>query len=143
MVLKSAVKEDSGSITTSSSKACREKQRRDHFDKATILTDAIRTVKLLREETSSLTSQNGELKQKISELKAEKNVLGDEKYVLVSEKEEIEQKIRVPTSYAVTYQAIGGKLMPFVNYSNVPLRQFVSQGIIDTTHDHVLRPPVA
>ncbi|KAL2937763.1 hypothetical protein RDABS01_021212 [Bienertia sinuspersici] len=91
-------------MTVSSSKACREKQCRDHvnksanlesgittpkFDKVAILTDAIRTVKLLHEETSSLTSHNGELKQKISELKAEKNALHDEKHVLVSEKEKI------------------------------------------------------
>lgn len=38
-------------------------------DKAAILTDAIRQVKLLREESSSLTRQNAELKQKNNELK--------------------------------------------------------------------------
>ncbi|KAL2934027.1 Transcription factor ILR3 [Bienertia sinuspersici] len=96
-------------MTASSSKAYREKQRRNYvntrfldliadlesgittpnLDKATVLTDAIRTVKLLREETSSLTSQNRELKQKINELKAKKNDLCDEKHVLISEKEKL------------------------------------------------------
>lgn len=43
------------------------------LDKVGILTDAIRTVKLLREETSSLTCQNTELKQKITDLKVLSN----------------------------------------------------------------------
>ncbi|XP_021719598.1 transcription factor ILR3-like [Chenopodium quinoa] len=166
-----------GSVTaSSSSKACREKQRRDHlnerflelsetlrsgttpkFDKAAILTDAIRQVKLLREETCNLTSQNGKLKEKINELKAKKKALRAEKHRLVSEKEKLEQRINfvgsspslhfhptsVPTSYAIPCQAVGGKLMPLVNYSGVPFWQFVPQAAFDTSQDHVFHPPVA
>ncbi|XP_021726250.1 transcription factor ILR3-like [Chenopodium quinoa] len=166
-----------GSVTaSSSSKACREKQRRDHlnerflelseilesgtkpkFDKAAILTDAIRQVKLLREETSNLTSQNGELKEKINELKVKKKALRGEKHRLVSEKEKLEQRIKsvashpslhfhptsVPSSYAIPCQAVGGKLMPLINYSGVPFWQFAPQAAFDTSQDHVFHPPVA
>ncbi|CAO2842823.1 unnamed protein product [Amaranthus hypochondriacus] len=162
--------------TTSSLKACREKQRRDlvntrffelsevlergttpKLDKVGILTDAIRTVKLLREETSSLTCQNTELKQKITDLKAEKTELRAEKRRLKSEKEETEKRIKAlgshsslqlhpssgPNSYAIPCQAVGGKLMPLVNYTNVPMWQFVPQAAFDISQDHVLHPPVA
>uniref|UniRef100_A0A803NAD9 Uncharacterized protein n=1 Tax=Chenopodium quinoa TaxID=63459 RepID=A0A803NAD9_CHEQI len=116
------------------------------FDKAAILTDAIRQVKLLHEETCNLTSQNGEVKEKINELKAKKKALCAEKHRLVSEKEKLEQRINfvgscpslhfhptsVPTSYAIPCQAVGGKLMPLINYSGVPFWQFVPQAAFDT-----------
>lgn len=166
-----------GSMTGPSSKACREKMRRDRVnerflelsavlepgmtpkcDKTAILTDAIRMVNMLREEASMLKEQNVKLKEKINELKSEKNELRAEKHRLKADKEETERRTKalgahhpsfqfhlnaMPASYAMPYQAIGSKLVPFKNNPGVSLWQFVPQTTVDTSQDHVLRPPVA
>lgn len=101
------------SCASSSSKACREKQRRDRLndkfvelgalmdpgrppktDKAAILVDAVRMVTQLRTETQKLKDSNLSLQEKIKELKAEKNELRDEKQRLKAEKEKLEQQLK-------------------------------------------------
>lgn len=96
-----------------SSKACREKARRDKLnerflelgavldpgktpkiDKCAILNDAIRAVTELRSEAEKLKDSNESLQEKIKELKAEKNELRDEKQKLKAEKESLEQQIK-------------------------------------------------
>ncbi|CAN6199292.1 unnamed protein product [Urochloa humidicola] len=96
-----------------STKACREKIRRDKLnerflelgailepgktpkmDKSTILNDAIRVVGELRSEAQKLKESNESLQEKIKELKAEKNELRDEKQRLKAEKESLEQQIK-------------------------------------------------
>ncbi|CAN6211886.1 unnamed protein product [Urochloa humidicola] len=103
----------SESTVQPSTKACREKIRRDKLnerflelgailepgktpkmDKSAILNDAIRVVGELRSEAQKLKDSNESLQEKIKELKAEKNELRDEKQRLKAEKESLEQQIK-------------------------------------------------
>ncbi|XWS09868.1 hypothetical protein CRYUN_Cryun39dG0026500 [Craigia yunnanensis] len=103
----------SESCNASSSKACREKLRRDRLndkfmelgsilepgrppktDKAAILIDAVRMVTQLRGEAQKLKDSNSGLQERIKELKAEKNELRDEKQRLKAEKEKLEQELK-------------------------------------------------
>lgn len=161
----------------SSSKACREKLRRDRLndkfmelgsildperppktDKAAILIDAIRMVTQLRSEAQKLKDSNSNLQEKIKELKVEKNELRDEKQRLKAEKDKLEQQLKTvntpqpsflapPTAFPAAFgppaQAPGGKLVPCVNYPGFAMWQFMPPASVDTSQDHVLRPPVA
>ncbi|RDX72117.1 Transcription factor ILR3 [Mucuna pruriens] len=167
----------SESCAVSSSKACREKLRRDRLndkfvelgsilepgrptktDKAAILIDAVRMVTQLRGEAQKLKDNNQGLQEKIKELKAEKNELRDEKQRLKAEKEKLEQQLKslnaqpsfmpppaaIPAAYAAAQgQAHGNKLVPFISYPGVAMWQFMPPAAVDTSQDHVLRPPVA
>ncbi|KAK6132961.1 hypothetical protein DH2020_033252 [Rehmannia glutinosa] len=164
------------SCAPSSSKACREKQRRDRLndkfielgallepgrppktDKAAILVDAVRMVTQLRGESQKLKDSNSNLQEKIKELKAEKNELRDEKQRLKAEKEKLEQQLKtmnapqpgflpgppaMPAAFATQSQA-GNKLVPIISYPGVAMWQFMPPAAVDTSQDHVLRPPVA
>ncbi|KAA8526933.1 hypothetical protein F0562_008838 [Nyssa sinensis] len=160
----------------SSSKACREKLRRDRLndkfvelgsilepgrppktDKAAILVDAVRMVTHLRGEAQKLKDSNSNLQEKIKELKAEKNELRDEKQRLKAEKERLEQQLKtmnaqpsfmppppaIPAAFAAQGQAAGNKLVPVISYPGVAMWQFMPPAAVDTSQDHVLRPPVA
>ncbi|KAJ9182744.1 hypothetical protein P3X46_006702 [Hevea brasiliensis] len=166
----------SESCSASSSKACREKLRRDRLndkflelgsilepgrppktDKAAILIDAVRRVSQLRGEAQKLKDSNSSLQEKIKELKAEKNELRDEKQRLKAEKEKLEQQLKavnaqpsflspppaIPATFATQGQAPGNKLVPFISYPGVAMWQFMPPAAVDTSQDHVLRPPVA
>ena len=172
--LKKRTKSDSS--TASSSKACREKLRRDRLndkfvelgsilepgrppktDKAAILIDAARMVTQLRDEALKLKDSNTSLQEKIKELKAEKNELRDEKQRLKAEKEKLEMQVKsmnaqpaflppppaIPAAFAPQGQAPGNKLVPFISYPGVAMWQFMPPAAVDTSQDHVLRPPVA
>lgn len=162
------------SCTSSSSKACREKLRREKLndkfmelaallepgrppktDKSAILVDAVRVVTQLRGEAQKLKDSNSDLLEKIKELKVEKNELRDEKQRLKSEKEKLEQQLKttsaqpgylppsMPGAFAAPVQAAGTKLVPIISYPGVAMWQFMPPAAIDTSQDHVLRPPVA
>ncbi|TYJ98323.1 transcription factor ILR3-like [Cucumis melo var. makuwa] len=107
----------------STSKACREKQRRDKLnerflelaavlepgkppktDKVAILSDAIRMMTDLQCETQKLRESKEDLKAKIKELKVEKNELRDEKQRLRAEKEKLELQIRAVNTRAADVQ---------------------------------------
>ncbi|TYG96181.1 hypothetical protein E1A91_A11G307300v1 [Gossypium mustelinum] len=167
----------SESCNVSSSKACREKLRRDRLnekfmeltsileperppktDKAAILVDAVRMVTQLRGEAQKLKDSNSSLHDRIKELKAEKNELRDEKQRLKAEKEKLEQQLKAinaqpsfmppapafPTAFATAQgQVPGNKLVPFFGYPGVAMWQFMPPASVDTSEDHVLRPPVA
>ncbi|KAL9232376.1 hypothetical protein vseg_007495 [Gypsophila vaccaria] len=166
----------SDSCGPSSSKACREKARRDRLndkfvelgailepgrppktDKAAILNDAVRMVTQLRSEAEKLKDSNSSLQEKIKELKAEKNELRDEKQRLKAEKEKLEQQLKtvntqpgylpthtpIPAAFGPPAPAHGGKLVPFMGYPGVAMWQFMPPAAVDTSQDHVLRPPVA
>ncbi|KAK7290811.1 hypothetical protein RIF29_05523 [Crotalaria pallida] len=166
----------SDSCAPSSSKACREKLRRDRLndkfgelgsilepgrppktDKSAILIDAVRMVTQLRGEAQKLKDSNTSLQDKIKELKAEKNELRDEKQRLKAEKEKLEQQVKsmnaqpgfmhpppaIPAAFAPQGQAPGNKLVPFMGYPGVAMWQFMPPAAVDTSQDHVLRPPVA
>ncbi|XP_047079418.1 transcription factor ILR3-like [Lolium rigidum] len=104
----------SGPCGRPTSKACREKVRRDKLndrflelgttldpgkpvkaDKAAILSDATRMVTQLRAEAQQLKDTNGSLEDKIKELKAEKDELRDEKQKLKLEKEALEHQMKL------------------------------------------------
>ncbi|KAI3504448.1 hypothetical protein L1887_25921 [Cichorium endivia] len=155
-----------------SSKACREKLRRDKLndkfvelasilepgrspktDKSAILVDAVRMVTQLRTEAKKLKDSNLELQEKIKELKTEKNELRDEKQRLKAEKEKLEQQINIqpsfmgappgiPTGYPQV-QAMGNKMVPVMSYPGMAMWQFLPPTAVDTSQDHELHPPVA
>ncbi|XP_012434410.1 transcription factor ILR3 isoform X1 [Gossypium raimondii] len=167
----------SESCNVSSSKACREKLRRDKLnekfmelssilepekppktDKAAILVDAVRMVTQLRGEAQKLKDSISSLHDRIKELKAEKNELRDEKQRLKAEKEKLEQQLKAmnsqpsfmppapafPAAFATAQgQVPGNKLVPFFGYPGVAMWQFMLPASLDTSEDHVLRPPVA
>lgn len=162
------------SCMSSSSKACREKLRREKLndkfmelaallepgrppktDKSAILVDAVRMVTQLRGEAQKLKDSNLDLQEKIKELKVEKNELRDEKQRLKSEKEKLEQQLKtmsaqpgflppaMPSAFAAPGQAAVSKLVPIISYPGIAMWQFMPPAAIDTSQDHVLRPPVA
>lgn len=165
-----------GSCSSSGSKACKEKMRRDRLndrfmelasildpgrppkmDKTILLVDAVRMVTQLRDEAQKLKESNENLLGKISELKCEKNELRDEKQRLKTEKENLDRQVKalspqsaflphpspVPAPFSAPGQVVGGKLVPFVGYPGVSMWQFMPPAAVDTSQDHVLRPPVA
>ncbi|OVA11664.1 Myc-type [Macleaya cordata] len=127
------------------------------MDKAAILSDAVRMVTQLRSESQKLKESNENLQEKLKELKAEKNELRDEKQRLKTEKEKLEQQVKamsaqpgfmphpaaIPAAFAAQSQAAGNKMMPFIGYPGVAMWQFMPPAAVDTSQDHVLRPPVA
>lgn len=91
-------------------------------------------------------------------VQAEKSELRDEKQRLKSEKDSIERKVkalnsqpgflpRPPTLTAAPFpapgQVFGSKMVPFIGYPGVSMWQFLPPASVDTSQDHVLRPPVA
>ncbi|KAK3035113.1 hypothetical protein RJ639_032615 [Escallonia herrerae] len=134
-----------------------EPGRPPKMDKVVILSDAGRMVSQLRDETQKLKESCGSLQEKINELKAEKNELRDEKQKLKAEKEKLEQQLKgvipqpgflpppsaMPAPFAVPGQVVGSKLVPFVSYPGISMWQFMPPAAVDTSEDHVLRPPVA
>ncbi|KAF9672204.1 hypothetical protein SADUNF_Sadunf11G0016400 [Salix dunnii] len=126
-------------------------------DKSAILVDAARMVTQLRDESQKLKESNVSLQEKIDELKEEKNELRDEKQRLKTEKENLERQVKalstpptflphpsaIPAPFSAPGQVIGGKLMPFVGYPGISMWQFMPPAVVDTSQDHVLRPPVA
>ncbi|OVA02431.1 Myc-type [Macleaya cordata] len=154
------------------SKACREKMRRDKMndrhasyylssilepgrpaktDKSAVLNDAIRVLNQLRTETQELKEANEKLQEEIKNLKAEKNELREEKLVLKTEKDRMEQQVKsmnvLPAGFVsphpATYQAGVNKMMAYPNYGGFPMWQWIPPTALDTSQDHVLRPPVA
>lgn len=125
-------------------------------DKAAILSNAMRMVILLREEAQKLKESSENLLEKVHELKAEKNELRDEKQKLKVEKEKLEQQVKalssqnsfmsnmsIPAPFPPQPQLVGSKLVPIMSYPGVPMWQFMPHAAVDTSEDHVLRPPVA
>ncbi|MBA0745640.1 hypothetical protein Gogos_008211, partial [Gossypium gossypioides] len=124
---------------------------------AVILVDAARMVTQLRDEAQKLRESNESLQEKINELKAEKNELRDEKQRLKTEKDNLERQVKalgsqpgfipqapaIPTPFSTPSQVVGGKLVPFVGYPGVSMWQFLPPAAVDTSQDHMLRPPVA
>lgn len=46
-------------------------------------------------------------------------------------------------AFAAQGQAPGNKLVPIISYPGVAMWQFMPPAAVDTSQDHVLRPPVA
>ncbi|KAL5712140.1 hypothetical protein ACHQM5_014339 [Ranunculus cassubicifolius] len=124
-------------------------------DKSAILSDAIRVVNQLRSESQELKEANEKLQEDIKNLKAEKIELREEKSSLKADKERIEQQVKAmaivpgagmlppPHPAAAAYQAGMNKFMAYPSYGGYPMWQYISPASLDTSQDHVLRPPVA
>ncbi|OIW09242.1 hypothetical protein TanjilG_26455 [Lupinus angustifolius] len=129
-----------------------EPDRPSKVDKVTILSDAVHVVTNLRNEAQKLKDMNHELLLKVKELKAEKNELRDEKNMLKADKERLEQQIKLTNVHpsflphptvAKGAHGVNHKLIPFVGYPGIAMWQFMSPSVVDTSKDHLLRPPVA
>ncbi|OVA17777.1 Myc-type [Macleaya cordata] len=126
-------------------------------DKIIILGDATRLLNQLRLETKKLKETNEALQDTIKSLKVEKLEMREEKVRLKAEKEKLEQALKtmsmpspfVPhpafhASAAATF-ATTGKTIPYhLNYPPpMAMWQWMPPASLDTSQDHVLRPPVA
>ncbi|XP_078435483.1 transcription factor ILR3-like [Wolffia australiana] len=151
------------------SKACREKMRRDKLterftdllsllepgkslkdvDKIAILGDAARRLSQLRFEAEKFKESNESLQSSIKSLKMEKMELKEEKMKLKAEKERVEQMMKncdsVVAPPPVPFSPAAYKNMSFASYFPSPMAmwQWLPQTAVDTSQDHVLRPPVA
>ncbi|GFP89976.1 transcription factor ilr3 [Phtheirospermum japonicum] len=133
----------------SSSKACREKLRRDKLNDRFIELAA-----LLEPGRPPKTDKSAILADAVR-----MNELRDEKQRLKAEKENLEQQLKtmnapqpsflpgppaMPAAFASQGQAAAGnKLVPIISYPGVAMWQFMPPAAVDTSQDHVLRPPVA
>ncbi|KAK7832309.1 transcription factor ilr3 [Quercus suber] len=93
----------------------------------------------------------------VAVFRAEKNELRDEKQRLKVEKENLEKNVKalstqpgylphppaIPAPFSAPGQVVGSKLVPFMGYPGVSMWQFMPPASVDTSQDHVLRPPVA
>ncbi|URE14074.1 HLH [Musa troglodytarum] len=124
-------------------------------DKSAILSDATRLLNHLRLGAKKLKDSNEALKDAIKSLKAEKLELRDEKMRLKAEKERTEQMLKAisttpqfmtqpaattPHSASVAARI---KTVPYPNYMPMGLWPWIPPASLDTSQDHVLRPPVA
>ncbi|KAJ6803509.1 transcription factor ILR3-like [Iris pallida] len=121
-------------------------------DKVGILSDATHRLNQLRLEAQKLKDSNDTLQDSIRSLKAEKHELRDEKVALKAEKERLEQVVKctspAPPFMAHPAAAIAAlhsayKAVPYTNYLPVGMWQWIPPAVLDTSQDHVLRPPVA
>jgi hypothetical protein len=93
-------------------------------------------------------------------VQTEKNELRDEKSRLKAEKERLEQQVKamtIPTGYmphpaavhaaaaafAAQSQAASNKAAQMAAYPGMAMWQWMPPAAVDTSQDHVLRPPVA
>ncbi|KAF8396843.1 hypothetical protein HHK36_018478 [Tetracentron sinense] len=120
-------------------------------DKVAILSDATRLMNQLRVEAGKLKETNEALQDTIKSLKAEKMELRDEKVKLKAEKERMEQAVKsmsIPSPFVphpTFHVAANGKTIPYhPNYMPpMAMWQWMPPASLDTSQDHVLRPPVA
>ncbi|KAG9153822.1 hypothetical protein Leryth_005936 [Lithospermum erythrorhizon] len=85
----------------------------------------------------------------------EKTELREDKQRMKAEKEKLEQQLKtmnaqpsftlpaMSAAFAPQAQAAGNKLVPVISYPGVAMWQFMPPAAVDTSQDHVLRPPVA
>lgn len=139
--------------------AALEPGRPPKSDKATILCDAVRVLGQLRAEAHELKDSNSQLREAIQELKSEKNELRDEKLRLKADKERLEQQLKaisIPPGYLAhpaTFHAAAAafaaqaqatnKASHLSGYPGMNVWQWMPSDAIDTSQDHVLRPPAA
>ena len=86
-------------------------------------------------------------------MQAEKNGLREEKLILKADKEKMQERVKAMnvvvaqgyvSAHPLTYQAAGAnKMVGFPSYGGFQMWQWIPQTVLDTSQDHVLRPPVA
>ncbi|XP_074577305.1 transcription factor bHLH115-like [Curcuma longa] len=124
-------------------------------DKFVILSDATRLLKKLRLEAKKLKESNEALQISIKSVKAEKLELRDEKMKLKSEKEHLEHMLKgidtttqfvtqlAPSTLHLASAPACTKTVQHPNYLPIGMWQWIPPAALDTSRDHVLRPPVA
>lgn len=131
-------------------------------DKTVILAEAFRALNQLKTEAQQLRDSNEKLREMIKELRVEKNELRDEKLRLKMEKEKLEQQLKTmntPPGYlphpaalhaamaafTAQNQAAANKGMSVPGYlgTGLGMWQWMLPAALDTSQDHMLRPPVA
>ncbi|CAL9067109.1 transcription factor bHLH115-like [Musa acuminata AAA Group] len=124
-------------------------------DKFAILGDATRLLNHLRNEAKKIEESNEALHDAIKNMKAEKVELRDERTRLKAEKARIEEMLKVisttpqfitqpaAATFHETSAAAHSKTIPYPNYLPMGMWQWTAPAAIDTSQDHVLRPPVA
>ncbi|XP_074563893.1 transcription factor bHLH115-like [Curcuma longa] len=124
-------------------------------DKIFILSEATRLIKQLRREAKRLKESNEALQNFIKSVKDEKLELRNEKMRLKSEKERIEQMVKGSSTMtqfftqptAVTLQPASptafSKTIPYPSHIPTGMWQWIPPAAMDTSLDHVLRPPAA
>ncbi|CAH9082382.1 unnamed protein product [Cuscuta europaea] len=142
----------SGACSGADSKSRKEKMRRDRLndqflelssvldpgrppktDKSVILSDAVRVIHQLRDESRKLKESFENLQEQVIDLKAEKNELRDEKQKLKTEREKLEQQLKASSSHPgvlpyplpTGHQMVGSKMVPFVAYPGIQMVHFV------------------
>ncbi|XP_027105064.1 transcription factor bHLH115 [Coffea arabica] len=132
-------------------------ERPPKVDKSAILGDATRMLIQLRDEAEKLKESYERLQEKVNELKAEKNELRDEKQKQKAEKDKLEHQLKALSSqtgflsnpsailapFVAPHQVFSSKMTPFVGYPGTSMWHFMPPAAVDTSEDHVLRPPVA
>ncbi|URD85285.1 HLH [Musa troglodytarum] len=124
-------------------------------DKSAILGDATRLLNHLRNEAKKIKESNEALQDAIKNTKAEKVELRDERTRLKAEKARMEEMLKVisttpqfitqpaAATFHETSAAAHSKTIPYPNYLPMGMWQWTAPAAIDTSQDHVLRPPVA
>eukprot|EP00928_Gymnodinium_smaydae_P065079 TRINITY_DN48278_c0_g1_i1.p1 TRINITY_DN48278_c0_g1~~TRINITY_DN48278_c0_g1_i1.p1 ORF type:complete len:125 (+),score=22.78 TRINITY_DN48278_c0_g1_i1:25-375(+) len=113
----------------------------------------------LRTEAQNLKAENERLPEASKDLQAEKNEIRDEKLRMKAEKEKLEQQVKAMTlptgfvphpaafhaaaAFAAQSQAAANKTMAVPGYPGMAMWQWMPPAVVDTSQDHVLRPPVA
>ncbi|RRT53812.1 hypothetical protein B296_00036435 [Ensete ventricosum] len=125
-------------------------------DKSAILGDATRLLHHFRNEAKKIKESNEALQDAIKNMKAEKVELRDERMRLKAEKARIEEMLKAisttpqfitqpaaATFHETSAAAAFSKTIPYPNYLPMGMWQWTAPAAIDTSQDHVLRPPVA
>ncbi|GAB2215841.1 hypothetical protein Droror1_Dr00020245 [Drosera rotundifolia] len=144
----------SDSCGPSSSKACREKLRRDRLndrppktDKAAVLSDAVRIVTQLRTESHNLKDSNSRLKEKNKDLKVKAEAEKERLELQLKSLSALPGSLPPPpagiTAFAPQTPSTGAKLVPLVSYPGLAMWQFMPPAAVDPSQDHALRTPVA
>ncbi|GAQ84074.1 helix-loop-helix DNA-binding superfamily protein [Klebsormidium nitens] len=124
-------------------------------DKSTILTDAVRVIGQLRNEAEQLKESNTQLRSSIKDLKVEKNELREEKVRLKNDKDRLDLQVKtmMPPSFGLPQAAMAAAFAAQQQHKlqapgqaamgNFGMWQFLPPQVLDTSQDHVLRPPAA
>ncbi|KAK9028676.1 hypothetical protein V6N11_025826 [Hibiscus sabdariffa] len=88
-------------------------------------------------------TEKNELREEKQRLKTEKDNLKWQVKALGSEPGFVPQAHAIATPFSTPSQVVGCKLLPLVGYPGVSMWQFLPHAAVDTSQDHILRPPVA
>ncbi|KAK9168315.1 hypothetical protein Syun_000455 [Stephania yunnanensis] len=133
-----------------------EPEKPPKIDKMYILSDATRHLISLRCEAQKLKETNDELQNTIKNLKAEKMELREEKVKLKAKKEQMDKVLKemnMPSPFMPHFAyltpgtgfALNNKAVSYcMNFTpRMAMSQWISPASLDTSQDHILRPPVA